>query len=374
MLDVEFIAAIDELEDLLYQQEEPFSVPYERAVRLRHEFAVQAFEWQVNGNHDYRRFAEAAGVSVERVRQEGPDVIPLLPSSVFKRRDLVTGPLDGQLRRCTSSGTQGGRSVVNRDRRTLERFLGSVSSTLEILDLDADRPTRFYVLGPDTVEAADLWFSYVLSIVDLIHPAEFYVRDGRFLADELIERLLDREEGVQPVLIGPPVLVLELAARVKEQHGGIDLGPDRGLVITAGGWKRSTGKAVPREELIELLVGVFELDGRSRIRDCFNMVELNTVVSSCAEHRMHVPPWLRVTARDPGDLRVLGEGESGMLGYVDPLATSYPGFVLSDDLGTVSYGVDCACGRRSDILRIERRLSRVESRGCALKLDQVARP
>jgi long-chain-fatty-acid---luciferin-component ligase len=87
-----------------------------------------------------------------------------------------------------------------------------------------------------------------------------------------------------------------------------------------------------------------------------------------------VPPWLRVTARDPGDLRVLGEGESGMLGYVDPLATSYPGFVLSDDLGTVSYGVDCACGRRSDMLRIERRLSRVESRGCALKLDQVARP
>ena len=86
----------------------------------------------------------------------------------------MTGPLDGQLRRCTSSGTQGGRSVVNRDRRTLERFLGSVSSTLEILDLDAERPTRFYVLGPDTVEAADLWFSYVLSIVDLIHPAEFY--------------------------------------------------------------------------------------------------------------------------------------------------------------------------------------------------------
>lgn len=373
MLDVEFIAAIDELEDLLYQQEEPFSASYEHALGLRRKFAAQAFEWQVNGNRDYRRFAQAAGVTIERVRHEGPDAIPLVPSSVFKQRDLVTEPLDGQLRRCTSSGTQGGRSVVNRDRRTLQRFLGSITSTLEILGLDAGRATRFHVLGPDTAEAADLWFSYVLSIVDLIHPTDFHVRHGVFLVDDLIKRLLDREEGVQPVLIGPPVLVMELAVRVKERCGGIDLGADDGMVITAGGWKRFTGQAVPRRELIELLAGVFELDGADRVRDCFNMVELNTVVSSCAERRMHVPPWLRVTARDPADLRVLGDGESGLLGFVDPLPTSYPGFVLSDDLGSVCYGVDCPCGRRSDVLRIERRLSRVESRGCALKLDKGVR-
>jgi long-chain-fatty-acid---luciferin-component ligase len=369
----EYVCAVDGLEDLVFQQSHPFALGADEVARLRNRFAVDAFEHQIAGNPDYRRFATACGVDAEAVRAGGVDVVPLIPSSVFKQRDLLTRPLDGQARRCTSSGTQGGLSVVNRDRRTLQRFFGSVTSLMDILGVEPDRQTRFHVLGPDVDEAADLWFAYVLSIVDLVHPTSFHVRDGVFDVDGLIAELRDRPAGTQPLLIGPPALVLDLLQRVKDTCGSLDLGSDGGMVITAGGWKRASGTAVARAELTDLAVGVLHLAGPGQVRDCFNMVELNTVIATCAEHRLHVPPWLRVTARDPLDLHVLPDGGVGMLGFVDPLPTSYPGFVLSDDLGSVHYDVACACGLTSDVLEVERRLRRVESRGCALKLDQDVR-
>jgi long-chain-fatty-acid---luciferin-component ligase len=144
-------------------------------------------------------------------------------------------------------------------------------------------------------------------------------------------------------------------------------------VITAGGWKRATGSVVPRDELTDLVVSAFALPEGGQVRDCFNMVELNSVLFECEHQVKHVPPWLRVTARDPGTLEVLPSGAQGTLAFLDALPTSYPGFLLSDDFGTVRYGVACPCGRTSDVLDVTRRIQTVEARGCALKMDGTVR-
>ncbi len=368
------VIALDPLDDLLYQTDDLFALDAERVEQARFAALAGAFRLHFTGCPPYRAYAESRGVRPDAI--DGPaalDRIPLVPASIFKRRELATEPLDGDVRVCVSSGTQGGRSHIVRDRRTLERFVGGVEQGGRLLGVDVDSPGHIFVLGPDTAEAGDLWFSYVLSIVDLLLPTSFHVRDGVFRLDELLEALADRTAGVRPVVLGPPVLVRELAEAVKDRCGTLDLGSDDGLVITAGGWKRAAGSAVPREELTELVVSAFALAGPDQVRDCFNMVELNTVLFECESRVKHIPPWLRVTARDPGTLAPLPSGAEGTLAFLDALPTSYPGFVLSDDFGVVRYGERCACGRTSDAMEVTRRISTVEARGCALKMDGMVR-
>jgi long-chain-fatty-acid---luciferin-component ligase len=101
------------------------------------------------------------------------------------------------------------------------------------------------------------------------------------------------------------------------------------------------------------------------------MVELNTVLFECDRHRLHIPPWLHVSARDPGTLDALPSGQTGVLAWLDPTAASYPAFLLSDDFGVVNDSA-CACGRSGESVAIVRRVRKVEARGCALKLDRAA--
>jgi long-chain-fatty-acid---luciferin-component ligase len=363
------VRAVGVLDDLLYQTEDAFCFDEHQLLQVRAATIRGAYAHHLAGCPDYARFAATAKLHPEDLTDLAAiDRIPLVPTSVFKRRRLVTEPIAGEVRECVSSGTQGGRSTVLRDRVTLERFVGSVDQGSRLLDIDSAEDAQLYVLGPDTAEAADLWFSYVLSIVDLLHPTSFHVRGGVFELADLLEDLTHVPDGVRPVVLGPPVLVRELAEAALDK-GGIDLGTGRGMVITAGGWKRFSGASISRDELTDLAVSAFRLNGPEDVRDCFNMVELNSVLFECAHRVKHVPPWMRITARDPANLSVLPSGETGILAFVDALPTSYPGFILSDDLGVVRYDLACPCGRRSDTFEISRRIQTVEARGCALKMD-----
>jgi len=56
------------------------------------------------------------------------------------------------------------------------------------------------------------------------------------------------------------------------------------------------------------------------------------------------------------------------MSYLDASATSYPSFIVTDDVGEVHEGA-CPCGRSGTTLQIQRRLVSVAQRGCALTLD-----
>jgi long-chain-fatty-acid---luciferin-component ligase len=222
-------------------------------------------------------------------------------------------------------------------------------------------------LGPDADEAKNLWIAYVMAGVSVMLPkTRNYVRDGAFALEEAIADLAACA-GERIAVIGPPPLVLELARGLAARRVVLDVRSDSGA-LTIGGWKRRSGERIPRRDFDGTVAASFGFDEKM-VRDSFNMVELNSVVVECEQKKLHIPPWLYVRARDPGTLARLASGQSGVLAYLDPTPTSYPGFVLSDDLGAVDFGVACGCGRTSDILRIERRLNTMESRGCALKMD-----
>jgi long-chain-fatty-acid---luciferin-component ligase len=355
--------------DLLISEEGMFQLSQSRIVETRWRVLRAALEWHLRTGTPYAGYAARLDFGLDLLASPGAlDRVPVIPSMLFKRAGVaVKHPESGSTLLTTSSGTQGGISQIPRDDLTLRRFFASIGNLSNEM-LEIENPSlRVFNLGPDVKEAPHLWIAYVMAGVSAMLPhGRHYVEGDTFLLEELL-RDLRKLEGERIVVIGPPPILHDLSRAMAARDQRASVAPDS-VITTIGGWKRRAGERIERGRFNAGLAEVFGLSP-AQVRDTFNMVELNTVLMECREQRFHVPPWLYVRARSPATLAVLPPGESGVLGYLDPTARSYPGFILSDDLGTVEESASCACGRRSDIVRLERRLNTMESRGCALKMD-----
>lgn len=359
---------VDQLSDLdayLSSDDIFHEAPGESRARLVG-FLRDATAHHIATNEYYARYCRRLGFSPDRL-EDDPSAVPLLPSAVFKGQLAHVQSNDAPSTLVTtSSGTQGTLSRVPRDNDTLMRFFASVSAGVqEILEIE-HKDVKIYCLGPTAEESEHLWISYVMAGVSVYYPSKFYVSGGAFAIDELLEDLRSVDSDQFICVVGPPALMLD-TTRELERTGGLDFG-DNAVIITMGGWKTRLGERVARSDFDWRIAKAFGLTGEHSVRDVYNMVELNTVIFECREHRKHCPPWLLAWARHPRTLRVLPSGETGVLCFADPTPTSYPGFVLSDDFGTVHREVACACGVTGDIIEIDRRVNKLESRGCALKI------
>jgi len=334
-----------------------------RAALLRDSFAYHFAE-----NERYRQFAIHAGV------QPGPELrlgeIPLLPSGLFKRSgvELLSTPASSIIKYCESSGTSGSVSVVPRDESTLSNFLGSISSIFpSFLQIERTGKQRGFVLGPSADDAGDLWFSYVISCVSLMMQTEFMERDGQIDMARTAQRVRAAlAEDLDVVIIGPPFLILELSEHVAKQADWPRLSA-RSFVVSAGGWKSRQRESIDDVRYRQAVAERLKLPSESALRDIYNMVELNTVLPECERHQKHVPPWVDVLIRDAASNEPLADGETGIISFLDASSLSYPAFILSEDIGIVSEN-QCPCGRRGKTLKVLRRMSNIESRGCALKM------
>jgi long-chain-fatty-acid---luciferin-component ligase len=361
-------ADLSDLDEVIYEGTNSYAGPVDVERRLR--WLAASAEHHVAANPVYARLAQHVGFSPDRLLETGDtSCIPLISSGTFKRRSLHTDT-GGWTRACLSSGTHGSHSVIARDEVTMERFVGSVLHGLREFHGDTTLRQAF-VLGPSAAEAGDIWFSYVLTLVTLVYDTDFFVVGGELRNVELYEALASLPPDVEPTIVAPPGLLVDFLTWMHDEHHVLELGTRNSYVVTAGGWKRREADAVQRPQLEAMITETLGI-GRRQVRDVFNMVELNTVLFECEAARKHVPPWLVVSGRRPADMSVTDNGEVGVLSYLDPTPRSYPGFVLSDDLGSVDRN-GCVCGRYGDTVSISRRLSTIEDRGCGLTLDRYAK-
>ncbi|WP_394821163.1 long-chain fatty acid--CoA ligase [Pendulispora albinea] len=359
------------LDAVIFDESTCFDLSLRAQRQLRSAFVAETFAFHLERCTAYRAFAERRGGPdiLERVYLD-IDAVPVYPTAAFKRwRNFAVE--DGAVEKwCLSSGTRGTRSEVPRDRVTLERLLGSVKAAMPLVHDWYEHEATVINLGPSRAEAGDIWFGYVMSLIELLYPTTCMVREATLLVDEAIERLRSSvERGQDVILVGPPFLLLELADAVTSKNVRID-SKDRLTTITAGGWKRFSGTAIDRAQLEERLATAFGMSDRTRMRDAFNQVELNAVLMECRAGWKHVPPWVHATTRDPHRLHVQPRGEMGLMSYLDASATSYPCFIVSDDVGVTREGM-CECGREGVTVRIVRRTRTSAQRGCALSIDRT---
>lgn len=336
---------------------------------LRMEFIRRSLVHHIEKCLPYREFAERCGFRPRDLR-EPEDIInvPQFPAMAFKTvRTLMSCSPEAVAKRCTSSGTMGRISEVMRDQLTIDRMLSSIRWGTELLGHWNDDDVAVLNLGPNQEEAGDLWFAYVSTLLEAFYSTSHMVRNGRFNVHQVGDVLNDLEERYPVVLLlGPPPLVLSV---LRSLDGKRSEPRDSTFVITAGGWKRSTGEMMDRSDFDSLACSALNLAHNRQVRDVFNQVELNTVLVECAHHYKHVPPWLEVIVRDPYTLDPITGDKEGLLSYLDPTAYSYPCFFIGEDFGRLDTA-ECDCGRVGRRLFVTRRVKRDEDWGCARKMDR----
>lgn len=356
-----------ELSSVIYGAEDIASP--EEAAERRVGWIRSAVEHHISTNDFYAALAARMNFSPSQLNGPGDLArVPTLSSALFKRKTVCSTALE-EAQPCTSSGTRGTKSVVWRDQQTLERFVGSVTHGIGRFFGDSEA-RRGFVIGPSTDEAGDLWFSYVLSLINLLFDTTFYVRSGVPQYEPLLRDLRSLDLNEQPVLIAPPSLLLDFLTWMGQRGESADLSGAQPLVVTSGGWKLREAQAISRSDLEARARERLGVEGRN-CRDFFNMVEVNSVIFECEAKRKHIPPWLAVIPRNVSDMSPQPYGKTGLLTFLDPSATSYPAFICSEDFGSVEL-CRCECGRAGEVLSIQRRLSGIEERGCGQKMNRYA--
>ncbi|MEM7404044.1 MAG: hypothetical protein AAF458_02070 [Pseudomonadota bacterium] len=242
---------------------------------------------------------------------------------------LVAGP------RGTGLGIQGAAAGLTR--------MAARSHYLFDTELDIDG-----VLGAGSPDAGP-------TIVNAAGGAAPFVQARDFLRSAA-------EDKLRVLVFGAPFYLRQLCQQLAALGGNIEL-PAGSMVSTGGGWKSFAREMIPRADLLAMIERTLGI-GAAAFKDVYSTAEINCSLIGCAEGRYHIPPLLEVVVLDEAFLGEIGAPGTGLVGFLDPFATSYPGFIITGDVATLSEG-HCACGLHGPFIdgEIQRATNR-EVKGC----------
>ena len=361
--------------DRFLEIEDPWSLPVGERRELLAASIREAVGFHYEHNTVWRRLCEAKGFRPSDVQTyDDLNLIPVISTRAFKGGfDLLSVPEEEIVKVHMSSGTSGNRSRVPRDRITLDRNERSLQ--ISIRKFRASDARYLAMMSPSPDELGDLTMAnYARTAAAMAEDHGFFLElKGGFRPEKVVETL--NRVKVRPVNIGgAPVLIMVLAQYILKTGDRIrTLTPDSG-VSSAGGFKTPTGDMISREEFDQLVMKAFGIP-RENIRDVYSMSELNGALLECGHHHKHLPPWFYLSIRNPADIdEEVAPGEEGLPVFLDPLAHSYPGFIIADDIVSITTGPEeiCACGVPGPVLAPHvRRAQGVEEKGCGRHVAEL---
>jgi len=224
---------------------------------------------------------------------------------------------------------------------------------------------------------------YFLYDIDITGTALRCLRRGartdeeRLLVEELQTEVFSRKEtnylklmenvqkstddGQKVFIFGAPYQFKELCEATAGNNK--KLGLKKGsLVLFGGGWKSFTGDAISRETLVDMLADALGIPPEM-VLEGYSMTEINVLMLRCEHGRFHIPPVIEPVVFDKELNPLHGNGTKGAFGFLDPLATSYPGFIISGDYVRMING-ECDCGLSGSAITEIGRMPGSEVKGC----------
>jgi phenylacetate-coenzyme A ligase PaaK-like adenylate-forming protein len=316
----------------------------------------------------------------------------------FKGKDLqeflrwAEKRLDGLVNH--SSGTTGHYSFMFRDKITFQRFYYAVIKTLLTIppELDDD-PHYIYPGSPNTFLTIGKWLGEGAKVFSpanrhFLTNREISMTIARLMStghaknfkeklvlkalkkamikgeQTLLELLKDIDsKKQQAVIISPPFQLYSLMMHMKQQGIQLDLGETNSVVFTGGGWKIFEDRKVPQSEFAKLVHETLGIPDKYYV-DVYGMSEMNGLGVSCEGGYKHIHPWIHPMVLDDNEGTV-GYGGWGRFAFLDPVAHSYPGYIITGD--RVKLLKRCPlCDREGPVLESDiTRMAGAEAKGCA---------
>jgi hypothetical protein len=183
--------------------------------------------------------------------------------------------------------------------------------------------------------------------------------------EEKLLRLLQEldRKGEQSVIISPPFQLFSLMMKMQEQGISLDLGRCNSVVFTGGGWKIFENRKVPLSEFAQMVENTLGISSEYYV-DVYGMSEMNGLGVSCEAGYKHLHPWIHPMVMSDNE-GMLGYGEWGRFAFLDPVAHSYPGYVITGD--RVKLLKRCPiCEKQGAVLEADiTRMAGSEGKGCA---------
>jgi hypothetical protein len=318
----------------------------------------------------YKRLCDKRGFDPHRLKFL--EELPLLPTSVFKNAMLLSIPAEEVFREINSSATTSGLpSRVGLDRQTSMRQSKLFNKV--VLERLGNQRRNFLVLDvPESIKHTDVVTARSSTIRSLLFSArqvETCIQEinGSLCMDEIkLRAVLNRAQEQQDeiVLFGFTYILYIYVVRPLLKNG-IRYHLPGAKIIHIGGWKKLESEKIAPEKLIDDCMSVFGV-ARKDIVDLYGFTEQSGMIyPTCENGVRHMQSWGDLLVRDPVSLKVLPMGIEGLLQFITPIQTSYPGHsVLTEDVGVLLGIDDCRCGRKGKYFKVVGRSRQSEIRGC----------
>lgn len=371
-----------------YLKEGVLSYNSEQIRKMQDELFVSTFKYHFANCVPYRKYCQGKGVEPSMISSlDDLKILPLLDShETLRKRQFFSVPKNQIIQTFSSTGSSGKPLIwIGIDQITLDWMIkANVMYMWQFLPL---HPGKTLLLLPEVPQ-----LKFVVLVKQIMAQLKNKVYFGLKLKfrpkqerpdiqpDFDTMREFAKSDGLTKNIVGFPYALLNLRDWMKEHDFHFVLG-SKGYVITGGGWKprdpMNKHGILTREELEHKISDILEVP-RENILDFYGSTELVLGNPECVHHingkmkkTMHVSPWCYIYAVNPENLEPVPPGKPGIGVVIDFLAHSYPGFILTDDIIIVR-NEQCPCGKVGQTIEYIERISDLEERGCAFKIqDQL---
>ena len=286
--------------------------------------------------------------------------IPLMPIGEFKKGDVGITlsermPFPGV--EFHSSGTTAKDKSKHRMFDT-EAYRASIANCFDFFVTEITPPTHRVILLTPKLANSSLY--YMMSYISEMKDSRGFREEFDGMTDpqrvrDFIEELKNEDEPV--LLFGTSLAFYDLKTTIE----GLGLDkvelPINSLFIETGGWKGRDIKLTP-SELTNWIADYFYIPKISAIRE-YSMSEISSQMYSWENEepvKYSFPEWLAVRCVDPLTQTEVGDGESGIISFVDLANVWSCPFILTEDVGHFEDGV----------LVLEGRAINAPEKGCSL--------
>lgn len=354
---------------------DPYSIEKMERESVLLELLNDSYRHHFDHCEPYRNFALSLGYDRDR-RFERVQDVPYLHVQAFKQfgPSLRTSSIkDDKAVLLQSSATSGVPSTVVLDGTAARRQVKALAGVLSRRLGAQRRPFLVFDVNPREASPQQIGArgAAVKGYLNLARSVEYLMEAGpngeMKLNLEKTIRLLEAAEaqGEPIVLMGfTYMLYLHGLVPLMDAQKKFRL-PTGSQIIHIGGWKKLENQKVSKTRFNESFSSTMGVPFHDVI-DFYGFTEQMGINYPDDSQGLKIAPaFADVIVRDPNSLAVLPDGQEGVLQFVTPLTTSYPGFsVLTDDIGRVVSRDSDADGMKGTRFVLLGRAKKAEARGC----------